>query len=313
MPPTMPPTSALHSPAIDEALDAVAGRLRQSTATVRVAASRRTAPIGQGAAVVWSADGLLLTNAHVAHGADVLIDLPDERRLPARVVARDARHDLAALRVDPGAIPLVPALRADATELRPGQLVLAFGHPLGVSNSLSMGVLHGIRSPYVRQPSVREAPPLLCADIRLAPGNSGGPMADAAGRVIGINTLIARGLGFAIPTDRASRFVDSLAPRPRLGLTVRSVSVRGRGDATAAPALLVLEVASGLPAEAAGFLPGDVLFAFDGHPLTAPSDLAAALAAASGAAHELTLGRGGRRMTRILPASAFGSHASRAA
>jgi serine protease Do len=138
-------------------------------------------------------------------------------------------------------------------------------------------------------------------------------MADAAGRVIGINTLIASGLGFAIPTDRASRFVDALAPRPRFGLTVRSVSVRGRGDAAPAPALLVLEVAPGLPAEAAGVLAGDVLFAFDGHPLTAPSDLAAALAAASGAAHELTLGRGGRRMTRGLPASAFGSHASRAA
>ena len=309
----MPPTSALHSPAVDDALDAVAGRLRQSTATVRVGAGRRSAPVGQGAAVVWSADGLLLTNAHVARTADVLIDLPDERRLAARVVARDTRHDLAALRVDPGAIPLVPATLAPSADLRPGQLVLAFGHPLGVSNALSIGVLHGIRSPFGRQLQGGVAPPLLCADIRLAPGNSGGPMADAAGHVIGINTMIARGLGFAVPTDRASRFLGSLAPRPVLGLTVRSVGVRGRGDAAPSPALLVLEVAPGLPADVAGLLPGDVLFAFDGHPLTVPEDLAAAMAAASGAAHELALGRGGRRTTRVLPASAFTPRESRAA
>ena len=309
----MPPTSALHSPAVDDALDAVAVRLRQSTAAVRVGAGRRSAPIGQGAAVVWSADGLLLTNAHVARTADVLIDLPDERRLAGRVVARDARADLAAVRVDPGAIPLVAAPLGSSTDLRPGQLVVAFGHPLGIANSLTVGILHGLRSPFGRQLRGGEAPPLLCADIRLAPGNSGGPMADASGRVVGLNTLIARGLGFAVPTDRASRFVDSLAPRPRLGLTVRSVRVRGRDDAEPGSALLVLEVAPGLPADVAGLLPGDVLFAFDGHVLAVPDDLAAALAAAPGAAHELTIGRGGRRTTRVLPAHAFTPHASRAA
>ena len=309
----MPPTSALHSPAVDDALDAVAGRLRQSTATVRVGAGRHSAPIGQGAAVVWSADGLLLTNAHVARTADVLIDLPDERRLSARVVARDTRHDLAALRADPGAIPLVPAPLGPSADLRPGQLVLAFGHPLGVSNALSIGVLHGAGPPFGRQLHSGMAPSLLCADIRLAPGNSGGPMADAAGHVIGISTMIARGLGFAVPTDRARRFLDSLTPRPVLGLTVRSVSARGRGDAAPSPALLVLEVTPGLPADLAGLLPGDVLFAFDGHPLTVPEDLAAALADASGAAHELTLGRGGRRTIHVLPASAFTPRVSRAA
>ena len=309
----MPPTSAFHSPAVDDALDAVAGRLRQSTATVRVGAGRRSAAIGQGAAVVWSADGLLLTNAHVVRTADVLVDLPDERRLAAHVLARDAQHDLAALRVDPGSIPLAPALLGSSSDLRPGQLVLAFGHPLGVSNSLSIGVLHGTRSPLGRQLRNVEAPPLLCADIRLAPGKSGGPMADATGRVIGINTLVARGLGFAVPADRAIRFIAALTPHPRLGLTIRSVGVRGRGDALSSPALLVLEVAPGLPADLAGLLPGDVLFALNGHPLVAPDDLAAALAAAPGAAHEITLGRGGRRTTRTLPAGTFTPHASRAA
>jgi serine protease Do len=310
----MPPTAFLHSPAVDDALDTVARHLRQSSAIVRVGAGRRTTPVGQGAAVVWSPDGLLLTNAHVARAADALIDLPDGRRLAARVVARDARHDLAALRVDPGADPLVPAPIGSAADLRPGQLVLAFGHPLGISNSLSVGILHGTRATSGRLHGAGIAPELLCADITLAPGNSGGPMADAAGRVIGINTLIADGLGYAVSADRARRFVDALAPRPRLGLTVRPVRVRGREDGAPSGALLVLEVAAGLPADAAGLLAGDVLFAFDGHPLAAPDDLSAALvAAAAGASHELTIGRGGRRTVRTLPAHAFTSRASRAA
>ncbi len=309
----MPPTSALHSPAVDDALDAVARRLRQSTATVRVGAGSRAPAVGQGAAVVWSADGLLVTNAHVARSADVLVDLPDDRRLPARVVARDARHDLAVLRVDPGTTSLLAAPLGDPSALRPGDLVLAFGHPLGVSNALAIGVLHGIRTPLGRQLRDGEPSALLCADIGLAPGNSGGPLADAAGRVVGINTLVARGLGFAVPTDRVHSLVASLAPRPRLGLTVRAVRVRDRGADAPAHALLVLEVAPGLPADDAGLLPGDVLFAFDGHPLAAPDDLAAALAAAPGAAHELTLGRAGRRSVRILPAGAFAPPATLAA
>jgi serine protease Do len=308
----MPPTAFLHSPAVDDALDAVARRLRQSTAIVRVGAGRRGAAVGQGAAVVWSADGLLLTNAHVARSAEAVIDLPDERRLAARVVARDARHDLAVLRVDPGAIPLLAAPIGDVAALRPGQLVLAFGHPLGISNSLSVGVLHGTRATAVRHSGGFGASELLSADITLAPGNSGGPLADAAGRVIGINTLIANGLGFAVSIDRARRVVDALTPRPRLGLTVRPVQVRARDDGTAA-ALLVLEVAAGLPGDAAGLLPGDVLFAFDGHPLATPDDLGAALVAASGGSHELSIGRGGRRTVRTLPASLFTAPASRAA
>ena len=297
----MAPIPAFQGPAVDDALDAVATRLRQSTAIVLSRDGARGQPAGQGAAVAWTADGLLLTNAHVARGPRALVDLPDGRRLAARTVARDPAHDLAALRVDPGAAPLVPALRGDRDALRPGAMVLAFGHPLGISNALAIGVLHGTRAPLLRHTRAATPEPLLCADIRLAPGNSGGPLADAAGRVVGLNTLIANGLGYAVPIDRARRFVAALAPRPRLGLTVRPVAVRPRGATAPDAALLVLEVAPGLPADRAGLLPGDVLFALDGHPLRAPDDLLAALAAAlPGTTLPLDLGRAGHRTTRHL-------------
>jgi serine protease Do len=297
-------TTPFHSPAVDAELDQIATRLRQSSAIVR-SAGRRSAPggpEGQGAAVVWSADGLLATNAHVARADRTLVDLADGRRLTARTIARDPRHDLAVLRVDPGATPLVPAERGDPSALRPGTMVLAFGHPLGISNSLALGVYHGTRAPLLRHLGAEGRERLLCADIRLAPGNSGGPLADAAGRVVGINTLVAGGLGYAVPIDRAARLIDALAPRPRLGVTVRAVQVRPRG-APPSPALLVLEVAAGSVAERAGILAGDVLFTLDGAALREPSDLASALAGlAADRPAPLVMGRAGRRRTLVLAA-----------
>ncbi|MDF1506054.1 trypsin-like peptidase domain-containing protein [Roseisolibacter sp. H3M3-2] len=296
--------------ALDDELDRIATALCQSTAIVRSAGRRNAAngPEGQGAAVVWSADGLLVTNPHVARADRTLVDLADGRRLAARTVARDPAHDLAVLRVDPGPAPLVPAPVGDPAALRPGGMVLAFGHPLGISNALAMGVYHGTRAPLLRHLGADGKQRLLCADIRLAPGNSGGPLADAAGRVIGINTLIAGGLGYAVPIDRARALADALNPRLRLGVTVRTVRVRPR-DGEESPALLVLEVAPGLPAESAGVLPGDVLFSLDGRALREPGDLAAALATVpAGRAPRLAIGRAGRQRTLTLPATIFTHH-----
>jgi serine protease Do len=308
-------TSPFHSPAVDRELDRVATRLRQTSAIVR-SAGRRSAPggpEGQGAAVVWSADGLLATNAHVARADRTLVDLADGRRLTARTVVRDPRHDLAILRVDPGPTPLVPADRGDPSALRPGTMVLAFGHPLGISNALALGVYHGTRAPLLRHLGAEGRERLLCADVRLAPGNSGGPLADAAGRVVGINTLVAGGLGYAVPIDRAARLVDALAPRPRLGVTVRAVQVRPKG-ASPSPALLVLEVATDSAAARGGILPGDVLFTLDGAVLREPADLASALAALPADRPVLLgVGRAGRQRTLTLPAGLFGDRSRWAA
>lgn len=186
---------------LEQELGAIAERLRQVTVQVR------TGGRGSGAGVVWRRGGLIITNAHVAAGPGAEIVLPDGRVVRARLLARDPRRDLAALR--PAGSHLAPALRADARGLRPGELVVALGHPLGVAYATALGVVH-------RAPGSGRGPAgWLHADIRLAPGNSGGPLADASGRIVGINAMIVGGLGIAVPTHIVDRFVRDIdAGRP---------------------------------------------------------------------------------------------------
>ena len=191
---------------LERALGDVADRLRR--VTVQVHARGRSA----GAGVVWLRSGLVVTNAHVATGGGADVVLPDGRAVRARLVARDPRRDLAALAV--AGDEQAAALRVDARGLHPGELVVAVGHPLGVAYAVALGVVH-------RAPSEERGPSgWLHADIRLAPGNSGGPLADATGRVVGINAMIAGGLGIAVPTHVVERFVNEIE--------------RGRGGARAA-------------------------------------------------------------------------------
>jgi serine protease Do len=183
-------------PALERALGEVAERLGR--VTVQVRAGGRSA----GAGVIWLRGGLILTNAHVAAGPRAEVVLPDGRALPARVTARDPRRDLAALTVAEG--DLEAALRTDARGLRAGELLVALGHPLGVAYAASLGVVH-------RAPSAARGPDgWLHADIRLAPGNSGGPLADGSGRVVGINAMIVGGLGIAVPTHVVEQFVHEV-------------------------------------------------------------------------------------------------------
>ena len=191
----MPGVEALLAtvPALERAVGDVARLLAR--VTVHVRAGGRSA----GAGVVWRRDGLIVTNAHVATAPVATVVLPDERELSARVLARDPRRDLALLAV--AASPLDAALHADARGLRPGELLIALGHPFGVPYAAALGVVH-------RAPSAVRGPGgWLHADIRLAPGNSGGPLADAEGRIVGINAMIVNGLGIAVPTHVVERFV----------------------------------------------------------------------------------------------------------
>jgi serine protease Do len=191
-----------------QAFGAFAERLRRSTVQVFTHRER-----GGGSGVIWNSDGAILTNSHVARSAEMQVELWDGRRFPARVASRDPRRDLAELRIS--ASGLEPASPADSNSLRPGELVMAIGSPLGFAGALSTGVIHSIGSlPGMgRQSWIR-------ANVRLAPGNSGGPLADAQGRVIGINTAIVNGLGVAVPSNAISAFV-SRGPRPSLGVTLR--------------------------------------------------------------------------------------------
>lgn len=158
---------------------------------------------GGGAGILWAPD-LVVTNAHVVRAASVRVALADDRRVDAHVIAADRRLDLAALRVPRSGLP--PALGVDSDTLRVGAIVVALGHPLGLRRTLTAGVVHALAP---LRPGGRC---WIHADVRLAPGNSGGPLADSAGQVVGINTMIAGGLALAIPINDVRRFVASARP-----------------------------------------------------------------------------------------------------
>jgi len=206
----------------------IAERLRRSTVQVNV--SRRSG----GSGIVWRPDGLILTNAHVARANEMNVELWDGRRFAARVVARDALCDLATLRIAASGLEAVPV--GDSAALRPGELVIAVGNPLGFAGALSTGIVHS------------SGPRWIHADVQLAPGNSGGPLANAHGQVVGVNTAIINGLGAAVPSKVALDFL-ARGPRPSLGVVMRPVHL----------GLLLLEVAPGSAAANASLRAGDVL------------------------------------------------------
>ena len=177
----------------DTELKSAAERLRRITVQVR------TPGMGEGSGVIWSRNGLLVSNAHVARGSPLEIELWDGRVFEGRVRWRDPRRDLALLTIPATGLPL--AVPGDVAALQPGEIVLALGHPFGLVNALSLGVIHGLARGSGRNRWIR-------ADIRLAPGNSGGPLANVAGEVIGLNTLVAGGLAHAIPVSAVQRFLS---------------------------------------------------------------------------------------------------------
>jgi serine protease Do len=179
---------ALLGPAFEE----LAASLR--TVTVRVhARSRRGEGLGSG--VLWSRHGLVITNAHVAQSSRAMLELSDGRTFESNLVARDPRRDLAAYALAHDDLPR--ATIADARGLRVGELVVALGHPHGVRSALSTGIVHAPPhgDPYIR------------SDVKLAPGNSGGPLATVSGDIVGINAMIVGGLGIAIASHVVDDFV----------------------------------------------------------------------------------------------------------
>lgn len=161
---------------------------------------------GQGAGTVWRPDGTIVTSHHVAPGRQALVRLADGRTLPGVVLARDLRNDLAVLKVS--AAPPAAPIR-DGRQLRAGELVLAIGHPFGQRGAVTLGVVSSAL-PAVPAPGARE---LIRADLLLGPGNSGGPLADARGRVVGINAMIGGGLALAVPSHLVERLLAALDQR----------------------------------------------------------------------------------------------------
>jgi len=261
----------------------VAESLRRSTVQVEEGRGGR----GAGSGVIWSADGLIVTNAHVARADRARVELWDGRTFEAEVTARDARRDLASLQVRAQTLPA--ASPGDSSALRPGELVVAVGNPLGFIGALTTGVVHsvGAMQGLGRQVWVQAA-------VRLAPGNSGGPLADAQGRVIGVNAMVVSGgLALAVPSNAVAQFLRRGAG-PMLGVTVRPVLLDDRRSV----GLLVLEVDAGGAAAAASILIGDVLLGANGSRFRGADDLAEAIESAAGGLLALQFLRGERRSPR---------------
>jgi serine protease Do len=241
----------------------VAEQLRRST--VLVGAGR-----GNGSGIIWTRDGMVVTNAHVARGSTISVQLWDGREFDAAVTSRDLQRDLAALRVKASNLPA--AVIGDSSRVRAGELAIAVGNPFGFVGALSTGVIHGVGP-------VRGLGPQtwVQATVRLAPGNSGGPLADAQGRVIGVNAMVAGRLALAISSNTVTNFLSADPAEGWLGITVYPVQVPRPGNRDKAFGLVLLEVEPGSPAASASLLPGDILLGTEGKPFALIEDLSRAL------------------------------------
>jgi serine protease Do len=247
-------------------LGEIADRLRRSTVLLRPGGSK-----GNGSGVLWSSDGLIVTNAHVATGSRAEISLWDGREFRAEVVSRDVRRDLAALRISTD--NLLAAEFSDSSRVRPVEIAIAVGNPLGFVGALTTGVVHAVGP--IRGLGSQS---WVQSDVRLAPGNSGGPLGDARGRVIGINAMVAGRLALAIASNEVARFLrgESRAESLRLGVSVMPVRLP-RSTGGRKFALVLAAVEPGTPAARASLLPGDILLGTEEKRFTSVRDLAEAL------------------------------------
>jgi S1-C subfamily serine protease len=159
---------------------------------------------GAGAGTIWHSDGLVITNAHVIHGHHALnVTLPDGRTLPAQVIASNTELDLAALAVSANDLPTIEI--GDSRTLKPGQWVMAVGHPWGIQGAVTSGVVIGAGA---NLPEMQPGREWIALSLHMRPGHSGGPLVDSAGRLVGINTMITGpDVGFAIPVQVVKTFL----------------------------------------------------------------------------------------------------------
>jgi serine protease Do len=241
---------------------------------------------GMGSGFIVGADGYILTNAHVvANAADVTVKLSDRRELKAKVIGADRRTDVALLKVDATGLPTVTL--GDPKSVRAGEWVVAIGSPFGLESSVTAGVVSATGRALPDSSYV----PFIQTDVAVNPGNSGGPLFNMAGEVIGINSQIFshtggyQGVSFAIPIDVALDVKNQLVAhgrvvRGRLGVTVQEMSqslAASFGMKTATGAL-VSAVEKDSPAERAGLKAGDVVLKLDGKPIERSGELARRIA-----------------------------------
>lgn len=290
----------------------VAERLLPSVASLRVGhLGRGMGAEGAGAAVALTDDGLLVTAAHVVQSASRgLVGFADGAEHELELVGLDPLSDLALVRARGGRT--VPAELGDADRLRVGQLVVAIGNPLGYSGTVTAGVVSGLGrslpTRWGRQRRILDN--VIQTDAALNPGNSGGALADARARVVGVNTAVAGvGLGLAVPIDATTRRIlealrrDGRVRRGYLGIAggTQPLPPELAGRLGQPRALRVAEVVGGSPAAEAGLRPNDLVVACGGLPVTKAGDLQGQMVGAVvGQALELEVLRGGRLLRLAL-------------
>jgi 2-alkenal reductase len=292
-----------------EIFEAVAPSVVQVVGQAAGVGPARGGPSGTG--FVWDAAGHIVTNNHVIqNAANIVVRLSTHRIMPATVVGRAPNYDLAVLRIDareplPAAVPL-----GNSAELKVGQVAYAIGNPFGLDQSLTMGIISALQR---RLPTSggREIADVIQTDAAVNPGNSGGPLLDSAGRLIGVNTAIYSpsganaGIGFAIPVDVANRIVPALirsgrVPTPGIGIRVGDESIAAQ---LGLMGIVVAEVVPGSPADRAGLrgvdltagVVGDIIMQADGQPVRRLAELTDRLERIGpGGQVTLTVRRGGQ-------------------
>jgi len=289
-----PPASPVQVPSDSELLDAysrtvsgVVDGVAPAVVSVEVHHRRRGGSQreqqGHGSGFVFTPDGFILTNSHVAHGATRTdVAFPDGRRLHATLVGDDPDTDLAVLRVDVDAQVTAPL--GDSAALRVGQVVIAIGNPLGFQSTVTAGVVSALGRSF-RSVSGRLIDNVIQTDAALNPGNSGGPLLDSRGTVVGVNTAVilpAQGICFAVAVNTVKLVVGQLIAyghvrRARIGVGGQNVSLPRlavRAHRLIQPSgVLLTTVEAGSPAAQAGLQPGDIIVAFDGQPVHGIDDL----------------------------------------
>jgi len=266
--------------AYSQTIAAVVRRVAPSVVNIRVLSGERGT--GGGSGFILARDGFILTNSHVVHGArEIEVTLRDARVYPAQLIGTDPETDLAVIRIDAD----VQHLRlADSSQIQVGQIAVAVGSPYGFQQTVTTGIVSALgRS--MRSESGRLMDEIIQTDAALNPGNSGGPLLNSAGEVIGVNTAVilpAQGICFAIASNTA-KFVagwlikDGRIRRSSIGVAGQSAPLHPRvvrfHKLPANTGVLVMEVEPGSPAGIAGLQPNDTIVGFKGHAIASVDDL----------------------------------------
>jgi serine protease Do len=237
---------------------------------------------GLGSGLIVSADGLILTNAHVVKDADeIKVTLGDKRSFTAKVIGVDPESDVAVVKIDAKSLPTIKF--ADSDKLRVGEIVIAVGNPFGFNQTVTSGIVSAKGRTNV---GIIDYEDFIQTDAAINPGNSGGPLVNIEGEVVGITTAIAsrsggyQGIGFAIPSNSAKLIMDDLVKtgkvrRGLLGVNIQDVtdSLAKSFGRTGSGGALVSQVIEGGPADKAGIKAGDIILKFNGEPVTGAAQL----------------------------------------